>query len=127
MVAPDQVPALKEGSHPIPTAWRQTLRDIVGALAAGDYSLLADIAGVIPLNEKTARQVRDYISDYGATLIQLPDETWRGSVAQWRGGHWEFTVDLWTLEEGQSDLVLLGQVRDSDAGYTFEIGLVYVP
>ena len=49
------------------------------------------------------------------------------SVAQWMGTHWEVLVDLWTAEEGPSDLVLGGTVVETSAGPRFTIDMVYVP
>jgi hypothetical protein len=42
-------------------------------------------------------------------------------------GHWEVIVDLWTKEEGQSDLVLSLMVTEAGAGHRFKVHLVYVP
>lgn len=65
---------------------------------------------------------------YGCTLTELTDETWETSVAQWMLGHWEILVDLRTLEEGRSDLVLHANVYPVGRGvYRFELYLVYVP
>jgi len=36
-------------------------------------------------------------------------------------------VDLWTEQEGRSDLVLDIDVRDDGRGYRYSINLVYVP
>jgi hypothetical protein len=43
------------------------------------------------------------------------------------GGHWNVLIDLFTIEEGASDLVLEVKVREDGAGYSFEIHSVYVP
>lgn len=125
----NEAPALKDGesAHPIPGAWRPTLKRIVASLVSGDYALTEGIAGVQPVKKDTATQIGRSISDYGCTLVELPDETWRTSVAQWYGTHWEFLVDLWTREEGRSDLVLTGRVTETRDGYVFDLHLVYVP
>jgi len=36
-------------------------------------------------------------------------------------------VDLWTEQEGRSDLVLEAEVRESPAGFRFTLNMVYVP
>lgn len=74
-----------------------------------------------------AERTRSYIADYGATLVELPDDSWRTSVAQWHRTHWEFLADLWTAEEGRSDLVLSGRAFETEGGYRFELHLIYVP
>src|SRR3982751_1549477 len=128
-VDPDGVLALKDpdAAHPIASAWRPMLREVVRRLANGDYQLAQGVAGVEPVSASTAEQIRSYIAEYGATLVELPDDTWRTSVAQWMGTHWEILVDLWTAEEGRSDLVLGGDVIETSAGALLAVRMVYVP
>ncbi|MBB4128358.1 hypothetical protein GGR77_003685 [Xanthomonas translucens] len=114
----------ESGQLPIPTHWRQTFREIVGAFAAADYR--PAIPGVEPPSAVTAIQVQHYVSDYGATLMALPEETWQSSVRMWAGDHWDTLVDLWTKEEGRSDLVLHAQVTD-EPNFSVRVHLVYVP
>lgn len=113
--------------QPIPLAWRQTFRDIVTAFVAGDYQLEAGITGVESISVETASQIQDYIQDYGATLVELPEDTWESSVCTWTGSHWYALIDLWTLEEGRSDLILEAHVAVSDSGLSVKLHLVYVP
>lgn len=114
----------ESGQLPIPTHWRQTFREIVEAFAAADYR--PAIPGVEPLSADTATQVQHYIRDYGATLVALPEETWESSICMWAGDHWDTLVDLWTQEEGRSDLVLHAQVTD-EPSFSVRVHLVYVP
>ena len=83
--------------------------------------------GVEPVPARTAERIRGKIAAYGASLVDLPPDSWHTSVAQWYGTHWDILVDLWTAEEGRSDLVLAGKIEDSDSGPRFTIQLVYVP
>jgi hypothetical protein len=106
---------------------RKGLGDVVRCFAAGDYGLSAGVAGVEPVSTDDAQHIRESIEGYGATLIELPDDAWRTSVAQWYGSHWDILVDLWTAEEGCSDLVLQGRVCESNGDISFRIHLVYVP
>jgi hypothetical protein len=125
----DAISPVKNGEEalPVAVAWRPTLCAIVRALAKGDYELTEDIPSVELLPGKTATQIRKYVASYGATLIELPDETWETSCAQWSGSHWDVFVDLWTQEEGRSDMLLQLAVAESDDGYRFKVHLVYVP
>jgi hypothetical protein len=113
--------------RPIPLAWRQTFRDIVTAFIAGDYGLEVGVAAVEPVSVETATQIQDYVQDYGATLIELPEETWESSVCIWTGSNWDALIDLWTQEEGRSDLVLQTRVTESDSALSVKLHLVYVP
>jgi hypothetical protein len=122
------VPILKdeEQEHAVPSEWRPKLRDIADALAAGNYSLRG-LASVDPLDEATAAGVARNIGDYGCTLTSLSEESWDTSVCQWQLDYWEVLVDLFTVEEGCSDLVLHVHVFEEADGFLFKVHLVYVP
>ncbi len=120
---------IKECEHeqPIPSSWRPTFVRIVTALANADYKSLNQIEGVLEVSNETASQIEAYIADYGCTLIELPPETWETSVCIFMGSYWSVLIDLWTKEEGASDLVLSARVFEVDDGYSIRIDLVYVP
>ena len=71
--------------------------------------------------------IKKYIIDYGETLIELPDATWKTSVCQWMGSHWDLLLDLWTAESGESDLVLGARIFEDGSKFRIEIESVYVP
>lgn len=118
-----------EQEHPIPDAWRPTFRSIVSCLVAGDYCFTTGIEGVPPLTKADGENFRHAIEDYGdATLVELPDETWKSSVSMWHDGDsWDTLVDLFTAEEGRSDLVVQTRVTDTSDGLRFDVYLIYVP
>jgi len=60
-------------------------------------------------------------------LVELPDATWKTSVVRWYDPHWDFLLDLWTVAEGRSDLVLSGSVAETADGFRFTLRLIYVP
>lgn len=124
-----EVPVTKDAHNegPIPSAWRPVLKSIVDAFARGDYGLKDGLSGVAPISEETAAQVCEYIEDYGAKLIELPPQSWDTSVCIWMGDRWDALVDLWTEDEGRSDLVLQVDVSEADSGYVVAIVMVYVP
>jgi hypothetical protein len=117
----------EQAHRPIAGAWRGALREVVRRFASGDYGLSTGVAGVSPVASATAEQIRKYVGDYRATLVELPDNSWGTSVAQWYGTHWELLVDLWTAEEGRSDLVLFCTVREAADGYVITLDSVHVP
>lgn len=82
-------------------------------------------ADAIPPDSVT--RIFSNIADYGETLVELSDETWQTSCAQWMDGHWDVIVDLWTAGEGPSDLVLTGKMVGTDGLPQLTVGLVYVP
>ena len=124
-----EVPVTKDSGNegPIPSAWRSTLKNIVDAFVCHDYRLADGVAGVAPVSEKTATQIRTYIQQYGARLVSLPEESWATSVCIWMGDHWDALIDLWTEEEGSSDLVLRVHVSEVGSEPLVSVYMVYVP
>jgi hypothetical protein len=125
----NEVPVIKdtENEGPIPSVWRPILKNIVDAFVKEDYLLAGGISGVAPVSEETAAQVRDYIQDYGAKLVELPQQSWDTSVCIWTGDHWDALIDLWTEDEGRSDLVLEVDVSEVGSDYLVTVYMVYVP
>lgn len=110
--------------RPVPDEWRSVLVSVVDAIAAG---VAPSFAGVEPSSPTTWSDIQDYIEDYGETLAPLPAESWNSSVYIWYGTYWNVLVDLFTEEEGLSDMVMQVRVHESAEGYRFEVDMVYVP
>lgn len=129
MNANDSAPVLKDelSQRPVPSAWRPVFKGIVKCFVSGDFGLRQGVSGVEPVSPDTENHIRAYINSYGETLAELPDDTWSTSVCQWMGTHWEALVDLWTVGEGRSDMVLSVRVSESADGFRFHIHMVYVP
>lgn len=121
-------PPSKDSDRPnrIADVLRAPLRAIVEAWTSGDYSLSAGIPMVDPPDVETARQVREYIEDYGELLAALPEEAWLSSRSVWEGAHWSLSVDLWTTS-GRSDMVLAASAREEGTEYRLKVMGVYVP
>lgn len=124
----DIAPIKKNEHHeePVPSEWRKTFGEMVDALREGNLQFRG-IARVEPVDGATADIIDYQISEYGGTIAPLPEETWRTSVCQWQLTHWEVLVDLFTVEDGRSDLVLDVRVYEDDGGFIFRPYLVYVP
>ena len=125
----ESVPILKDENddQPIPTAWRKTLADIVEAFKNGDFKLDCGVAGVQPISAEDATRIAGNINDYGDRLASLPDDSWRTSVHRWMREYWEILVDLFTVDEGESDLVMFVRVYEDGPAYRFEVQSVHVP
>ncbi|MES2932977.1 MAG: hypothetical protein V4805_05760 [Pseudomonadota bacterium] len=125
----ETIPILKDedNQRPVPSAWRNTLSDIVEAFKEGDFTLARKVAGVRPISTEDAEAIAENIQDYGAQLTSLPEETWQTSVCQWMEIYWDVIVDLYTVDEGASDLILQVRVYEQDPAYVFEVHFVYVP
>lgn len=113
--------------QPIPSVWRKTISEIVEAFKDRDFTLSRGISRVRPISKDDAAGIEENIQDYGAELVSLPEETWNTSVCQWYGQHWDVMVDLYTADEGASDLVLQLRIYEEAGDYIFEVHLVYVP
>ncbi|WP_396632596.1 hypothetical protein [Maribacter sp. R86514] len=117
----------EENEGPIPHVWRSIIKEIVSAFVKKDYALNTGIENVSPVSKSTAEQIKEYIEDYGEELVELPEDTWITSVYIYYGGYWNLLIDLWTKDEGMSDLVLNVEVREKNNKYVVQIELVYVP
>lgn len=124
----DTVLVLKDENNQtaVPYIWRNTFCDIVEALKKQDFKI-ERIPGVRPLSAKDVVRIAGNIQSYGAHLATLPDETWQTSVCQWMRGHWAVLIDLFTIEEGASDLVLAARIYEDGSGYIFDVESVHVP
>lgn len=121
-------PCKDENETAVPEIWRPTLSALVDSLVYGAPSIGSGLSEVDPLPLDTHEACLAAIEDYAdVDLVPLPDETWMTSVASWRGDRWLCLVDLWTKQEGRSDLVLEVEVREQDQGFRFTVIMVYVP
>ncbi len=122
------VPILKDEvrEHPVPSEWRVKLREIADALKDGNFNL-RDIECVEPLDDGTAAGMARNIDAYGCTLMTLPEECWDTSVCQWQMEYWEVLVDMFSVEEGRSDLVLHVNVFAQSDRFDYKVHFVYVP
>jgi hypothetical protein len=125
----DDAPSKDEDDQTlVPPVWRPTLEAMAAAIAAGDWQLLTAPSCVERVSEDDATMMREIVEDYGGvTLVPLPPETWETSVAMWEGDQWGVTVDLWSAEEGCTDLIMDVDVSEADDGYRFSLHLIYVP
>lgn len=122
------IEAVKDESaqRSIPTAWRVTIAAIVHGLIVDDLST-GSIPDVCPVPSEQRARIAGNISQYGAHPVELPEQSWDTSVCHWMGGYWEALIDLFTEEEGRSDLALSLRVTENRGGYLFEVMSVHVP
>lgn len=112
---------------PVPTEWRETILSIVARFADEDYELRCGVKGVLPVPSSDAAQIEKSIKSYGDKLAPLSPETWNTSIYQATAGGWEVLIDLYTVNEGASDLVLFIFVQETNTDYRFEVQSVHVP
>ncbi|HKY26733.1 MAG TPA: hypothetical protein VJM12_02170 [Pyrinomonadaceae bacterium] len=106
----------------IPKELIPALKDLVHELVAGNFRKLERDGRAGRL---TAKDLHHVLEGYGRTLIDLPDEAFQIGEAYPIEGkedqYWAVDLDLWTLEEGRSDLTLTLTVRTTDKGVLTEI------
>jgi hypothetical protein len=114
-------------AHPVADVWRPVIQSIVMALVEGDYELARGIPFVEPPLSVVAEHAQQYVADFGETLAELPEESWKTSQSQWMAGYWQVLVDLWTVESGDSDLVLFLRVYELGGEFKFTVDSLHVP
>ena len=86
---------------------RDTVHQVVGMLVAGDY---AGLEAVSRGRRLTAEQLRQAVEEYGRELRMQPESVFDNldviEIKDATRRAWSLLVDLWTVEEGRSDLTL---------------------
>jgi hypothetical protein len=116
----------EQNQQPIPTVWRSLLSKIVDAIKDNDYSLTNANSSIRSITPSDAIRINENIEDYGYKIISLPEETWNTSACQWMKGYWDALVDLYTKEEGRSDLILSVRIYEQGSGFEYEVMSVHV-
>lgn len=108
----------------VPERFRSPVRAVVQRLVDRDYEGLARDGVVVGGGD-----IGYWIEDYPAVLASLPDEAWDLSKAghvEGRPGCYWFVLDLWTAEEGRSDLSMEGEILETADGITVLVHDVHV-
>lgn len=121
-------PQKDETEGAVPDIWRPTFSQLVDSLVERAPTIGGGLPEVEPVPDTVREQCLSAVDNYGdVDLVALPQETWKTSVAAWQGDHWLCLIDLWTEQEGRSDLVLEAEVREQEPGFRFTVNMVYVP
>lgn len=115
-----------ENQQPIPIVWRRTIDEIVEAFISGNFRLKG-INYVRDVSAEDADRIARNLDLYGAHLQPLPEGAWETSACQWMGSYWDALVDLYTVEEGASDLALSLRVYEDADQFQFDVHSVHVP
>jgi len=110
----------------VPQEWRSTFTAIVQAFVEGNYKLINVDDSIQHLGAADAQYIRDYLHGQKCRLISLPESTWEHSVYQWYQGFWDVWLNLYTVEEGRSDLFLLTRVYEVKNSFKFSVQLIFI-
>lgn len=102
------------------------IRDIVALLVRGEYSEIeARTAG----KRLSGGQIKDAVEEYGRSLQMHPEGKFTLDsiqVVDRIPPTWSVRIDLWTQEEGLSDLSLELTVEELERGVRIEVDNLYV-
>jgi hypothetical protein len=111
----------------VPLILLPALKDLVDELVAGNYSELEADGRAGRLSTEELRRA---IMQYGRTLVALPDEAFEVAnahrIADEQFPSWAVDLDLWTKEDGHSDLTLSVKVQVIPAGVLVQIEDLHV-
>lgn len=116
-----------KGPSKIPSIWRKTFFDIVEKFKENDLEKLNQIDLVKYIDLDYAKEIHENIEVYGETLVSLPEITWETSECLYFESCWKVYIDLYTVGEGRSDLILDVFVFEDKGVFIFEINNIYVP
>ena len=87
---------------------KQPIREIVHELVAGNYEALEANGRT----ELTAKDLRAAVASHGVTLVDLPEEAFDSVYTSGEPGSLSLEVQLYSEEEGPSELVLFLEEKD---------------
>lgn len=105
------------------------VKDVIHSLAKGDYKTLEADGRAGRLS---AEDLRDAVATYGRSLIIPPDEAWEEELLREaipvgeQGNSWALVANLWTVEEGRSDLSLEATAEARPEGVLVSIDDLHV-
>lgn len=117
----------EEIEQPIPLKWRPALERIVDDIRGRNLGPDEAEGFTISVESGDADHIYKSIDSYGDELIEIPEAAWQTSICRWMGDHWNLLIDLFTVEEGTSDLVLFVDLYEQGETKRFEVQSVHVP
>jgi hypothetical protein len=103
------------------------VRHLVELLVAGDYDQIAKLTNEQRLDAASIERV---VREYGRKLIMPPNNAFdKLDIVQVKGSvppRWSVRMNLWTLEEGQSDLSIEVTLIQHGNDYIVELDDIHV-
>jgi len=98
----------------IPEKFHEPINSLIEKLVQKDYAGLERNGQARRLG---AAGLREAVAEYGRQLTRVPPEAFELSDAvaiDFQPGNWNVNMNLWTVEEGRSDLTLTLTASDLD-------------
>lgn len=111
----------------IPSEWRESFRNIVDDIRYKHLSSKSIGKNSYSVSSDDAEHIYASIDAYGEMLGDLPEEAWETSVCRWMGNYWHALIDLFTVAEEPSDLVLFADVHEDGLSHHIQVLSVHVP
>lgn len=117
----------EEIEQAIPLRWRPIIIGIIEDIRNRNLRS-RDVSGhSVDIDPDEIEHIYHNVDHYGDMLVRLPEDTWKTSVCRWMGNYWHLLIDLFTAEEGLSDLVLFMDVCEYESSTSFKIRSLHVP
>jgi len=108
-------------------SFREQVESVVVLLVTGDYEELEGLTGGVRL---TASDISNAIRQYGRSLVYPPASAYNAIDTVLVMGstppQWSVQMQLWTAEEGASDLTLEMTLIQTEKGYQIELDDLHV-
>ena len=118
-----------ENERPVPSEWRETLRQIATAFNSPSPSSVLQSIENVSFEESIIKISLDQIKDYPASKVFVGPKTWDRSIYIWEEAYWSLLVDLHVDNDDDdvSDLVLPVRVSVKKDAFHFQPNFIHVP
>jgi hypothetical protein len=117
----------EEIEQSVPVEWQPIIIEIVKDIRGRCLAPRKFLESEIDVDSRDIDFIYQSLDAYGDPLINVPKDGWETSICRWMGGYWHLMIDLFTVEEGASDLVLFVDVYEHGSSKCFKIQSVHVP
>ncbi len=103
------------------------IRHVIELLVQKKFSEIVNLTGGTRLD---ATSIHNALSDYGRTLVMPPDDAYKNmdviAIKDATPPRWSVRMNLWTVEEGMSDLSIELTVTESGDDFAIELDDIQV-
>lgn len=117
----------EEIEQEIPVEWQPIIIEIVEDVVNRNLRPRNVSGCEVSIDPDEIEHIYQNVDHYGDTLVSLSEDSWQTSICRWMGSYWHLLIDLFTAEEGLSDLVLFIDVYEHESSNSFKIRSLHVP